>query len=180
MRVHSTKFDGSLHYRYEVQLVAWRPAMLALYLAAGTPLDSYRGRFPSRRHRLLLHWADRSYNLEVMWEEDWQPHAHYVNVATPSVWDDEVVRFVDLDLDVIWQAANNAIILDDADEFAEHQISYRYPPELVDQAWSTVHEVRQLFTAAVPPFDGRLYAWRPSATRGARLTPARRVREERV
>lgn len=164
MRVHSTKFDGSLHYRYEAELVSWWPGMLALYLAAGTPLDSYRGSFAARCHRLLLHWVDRAYNLEVVWESDWRARAHYVNVATPSVWDGEVVRFVDLDLDVIWEAASGTIILDDADEFAEHRVSYGYPLDLVDQAWNTVREVRELFSAAVPPFDGRLYAWRPGAT----------------
>lgn len=161
MRLHSTKFDGSLHYRYDVEVVARTPGMIALYLALGTPFDSYRGSFTAKRHYLLLHWSDRAYNLEVMWEADWRPRSHYVNVATPSVWDSESVRFVDLDLDVIWEAASGAIILDDADEFAEHRVRYGYPPELVNQAWDTVREVHELFRAAIPPFDGRLYTWRP-------------------
>ncbi len=163
MQVHSTKFDGSLHYRYEVDVVAHGPDMLALYFAFGRPFDSYRGSFIAGRHHLLLHWSDRAYNLQVLWEADWRPRSHYVNVATPSVWEDGTVRFVDLDLDVIWIASSGEVVLDDADEFAEHQQRYGYPPDLVDQAWDTVREVRALFKGAVPPFDGRLYAWRPGA-----------------
>ncbi|MGH8903982.1 MAG: DUF402 domain-containing protein [Egibacteraceae bacterium] len=165
MRVHSTKFDGSLHYRYDVELVAWWPGVLALYRAAGTPLDSYRGTSAARVHTLELHWADRWHNLAVSWDRHWRPREHYVNVATPSVWDSDsgIVRFVDLDLDVIWDAASDAILLDDVEEFDEHQVSYGYPPDLVDRAWEAVRDVHDLFRGAVPPFDGRLYAWRPGA-----------------
>ena len=46
------------------------------------------------------------------------------------VWDGGLVTAVDLDLDVI-RRFDGTWYVDDEDEFAEHQVSYGYPPELV-------------------------------------------------
>jgi len=158
--VASTKYDGSLHYRYALTVVSIADGALRAWAPAGTHLDSYRGSRPASRHMLHVHWIDRDYNLEVMWEPDWTPNKHYVNIALPSRWDDGTLRFVDLDLDLIWRP-DGQVVLDDADEFAEHRLRFAYPPELVDRAWAAVAEVRGLMERRVPPFDGLLYDWRP-------------------
>ncbi|MGH8906304.1 MAG: DUF402 domain-containing protein [Egibacteraceae bacterium] len=161
MRVHSTKYDGGLHYRYEAEVVARGDGLLVLYRPLGSPLDSYRGSFNARREQLSLHWTDRAYSMDIVWRADFQPHCHYVNVATPSTWHDGVVRFVDLDLDVIWPAGSDQVLLDDEDEFEEHRLAFGYPDALVERARRTAAEVQALFATRTPPFDGSLYAWRP-------------------
>ena len=68
----------------------------------------------------------------------------YVDVTTPAVWEGEVLRAVDLDLDVIrlpdplppvgsapWDvppAGPGEVFVDDEDEFAEHQVPTATPP----------------------------------------------------
>jgi len=161
--VHSTKHGGGAHYRYDltvvrddgIRLVAWGPV--------GTRMDSYRGVYTARHHMLHVHWDDRDWNLEVMWYEDWRPRSHYVNIATPSTWADGVLRFVDLDLDVI-QRADGTVILDDEDEFEDHRVTLAYPPELVARARAAATQVQALAAARAWPFDGSLYAWRPDPT----------------
>ena len=69
---------------------------------------------------------------------------HYVNIATPATWDDGTLRFVDLDLDVIWRADSGEVILDDEDEFALHQVRFGYPSDLIEQARRSGEEVREL------------------------------------
>ncbi len=159
--VHSTKYDGSLHYRYTAGVVREEPGALVLYCAPGTVYDSYRGRLLAARHSLEFLWPDRFYNLHVSWGDDWQPHNHYINIATPATWDGRVARFVDLDLDVIWRAATDEVILDDEDEFALHQVRFGYPPDLIAQAWQAADEVRALIARRAAPFDGAQYHWRP-------------------
>lgn len=169
LRVASTKwagtppaslYDGSLHYRYGLTVVSAGDGELRAWGPAGTHLDSYRGSRPASRHMLHVHWTDRDYNLEVMWRPGWAPDKHYVNVALPSTWDDGALRFVDLDLDLIWRAGG-PVVLDDEDEFDEHRLRFADPPELVERAWAAVAEVRDLMERRVPPFDGALYDWRP-------------------
>src|SRR5205823_3212754 len=74
--VHSTKYDGSLHYRYPTVVVQQDPDLLVLYGAYGIPLDSYRGQFPAIHHMLEFYWSERYYNLNIMWNRDWQPRSH--------------------------------------------------------------------------------------------------------
>ena len=90
--VHSTKYDGSLHYRYDASLVHVESDRLMIYVPPGTPIDCYRGPHIARYHSLGLLWADRPYNLEVVWHADWRPRMHYVNVATPATWNDGTIR----------------------------------------------------------------------------------------
>ena len=162
--VHSTKYDGSIHYRYSTQIVREEPGLLVLYGAIGTPLDGYRGQLIAPYHALEFYWADRFYNLNVNWYADWRPRSHYINIATPATWHDGTLRFIDLDLDVIWRAASDEVILDDEDEFALHQIRFGYPADLIEQAWRSSVEVRDLIARRVYPFDGSLHAWRPDGT----------------
>lgn len=162
--VHSTKYDGSLHYRYQARLVQSGPDLLMLYGRPGTRLDSYRGRLTAAKHSLELFWPDRFYNLIVTWNADWQPHNHYVNIATPATWHDGTLRFIDLDLDVIWRAASNEVILDDEDEFALHQQRFGYPADLIAQVWRSSEEVRAMIARRAYPFDGSLHAWRPDGS----------------
>lgn len=158
--VASTKYDGSLHYRHTMRVVDDRGDRLRVWAPAGTVFHSYRGRYAATRHFLMLHYSDRDWNLEVMWEPDWTPNKHYINIALPSTWRDGTLRFVDLDLDISWWADGTINLLDE-DEFAEHRERFGYPQWLVDRAWDAVDEVRGLISARNTPFDESLYAWRP-------------------
>lgn len=158
---HSTKYDGSLHYRRPMQLVHQDAELLVLYCSPGNPSESYRGHQITRNHSLEYYWRSRPYNLIVMWHSDWRPRMHYVNIATPATWTDQQLHFIDLDLDLIWRAESDLVELDDQDEFELHRERFGYGADLVAQAWAAVREVQDLFASRTPPFDGSLHAWRP-------------------
>lgn len=161
-RVHSTKFDGSTHYRFAAALVHESRELLALHLRAGTRLDSYRGEVVTGHHHLLLYWLDdRHHDACLVWDDAWTPVRHYVNVMTPARWDGGTLRHVDLDLDVIRDAGAESVELADRDEFEEHRARWRYPAELVARCWATVERVEELMRRRAWPFDDRLYDWRP-------------------
>ena len=163
MLMHSTKYDGSLHYRYEVQLVERSEDQLAVYSGPGTSVISYRG--PSTRVRQLLSifWLGRPFVLHAMWDAAWQPHSLYIDISTDTRWTDDVVRYIDLDLDLVLNHDSTEIILADEDEFAAHRNKFRYPATLVSQCLTAVGEVRQLLELRESPFTSDLFAWRPGA-----------------
>ena len=57
----------------------------------------------------------------------------YVDMTTVPIWDGPTVRAVDLDLDVI-RPTDGHVFVDDEDEFAEHQVAFGYPSEVVSLA----------------------------------------------
>ena len=161
MVLHTTKFDGSLHYRFPVGVVAADADMLAVYRRPGVMMQSYRGEWSSGRHLLCVYWRGRPWNLNVQWDADWAPQWHYVNIASEPSWTSEVVSAVDLDLDLILEAASATPQAVDGAEFLEHAARWNYPADLVERCLRTCAAVGRQMREARPPFDGALFAWRP-------------------
>ena len=99
----------------------------------------------------------------------------YIDIATPGEWDGTVLRAVDLDLDVIRRSATKPIsnkttppnlaagpgevFVDDEDEFAEHQVAYGYPAEVIGRAQTSCDELVESVRAGLPPYDGTHRRW---------------------
>ncbi len=77
----------------------------------------------------------------------------YVDMTTPAVLDGSAIRCTDLDLDVV-RGTTGVVMVDDEDEFAEHQVTYGYPPDVVAAAQAACDDVRRMAELRVPPFDG--------------------------
>ena len=84
--------------------------------------------------------------------------AIYVDVTTRPVRASETIEAVDLDLDVIRSRDGRVHILDE-DEFAEHQVRYGYPPEVITQARATTDALAALLAARAEPFGQTGETW---------------------
>lgn len=89
--------------------------------------------FASVTENVLLVPRDRGMTAMFYTEHPEQTFELYVDITTPPVWDGDLVTAVDLDLDVV-RLFDGSWYVDDEDEFAEHRVSYGYPPELVASA----------------------------------------------
>jgi hypothetical protein len=94
------------------------------------------------------------------------PVRTYVDMTTPPAWDDAVVRAVDLDLDVVKTDDGRGVYVDDEDEFAEHQLLFGYPPEVVQLAERSAAWVHDAVLRGLPPFDGTADGWLAQVTGG--------------
>ena len=96
----------------------------------------------------------------------------YIDISTPGRWDGDVLRAVDLDLDVIRMAIDPAgppaglvsrrpgeIFVDDEDEFAEHQVAYGYPADVIEAAQASCDRVLAAVRARQSPYDGTAQVW---------------------
>ena len=101
------------------------------------------------------------------------PTAIYVDVTDTPHWDGETVRAVDLDLpawrrgpDVV-KAWDGTLLVDDEDwaharqggEFAEHQVQYGYPPEVVDAAQRSCDDLVTAIAGDQEPWASVGHAW---------------------
>ena len=159
--LYSTKYDGSLHYRYPVIPVQRSEDHLVVYSGPGTPVESYRGSWPRTKYVLSHFWRGRSYVLHAEWDSQWKPDFLYVDIVTSVDWDNDTVRYIDLDLDLIRRHGLTEIKLDDEDEFEEHRARWNYPDALVQDCRSAVDEVRALLQREKAPFSPATFVWRP-------------------
>ena len=95
----------------------------------------------------------------------------YVDMTTPAVWQRRAgtgehgdegpeweVTMVDLDLDVVL-TREGLLFVDDEDEFAEHQVSLGYPPEVVALAEDAARTVLAAVAEGREPFATVGDAW---------------------
>ena len=159
--LHSTKFDGSLHYRYPVRTVHRSDDRLITFSSPGSPVESYRGSWTGTKHLLSTFWIGRPYVFHVRWNTGWIPEFLYTDITTGTKWNDRMVEYVDLDLDLILRHESADVHLDDEDEFEEHRVRWSYPPELVAQCREAARVVRGLLESRELPFTKALFDWRP-------------------
>ncbi|TWD83846.1 hypothetical protein FB561_5015 [Kribbella amoyensis] len=132
VRVVYRKYDGKLHWhqwmRYlgEDQYGVWLGAPAGAIAQRG---DEPEITMPAACVQLFPRdkWFTASFN-DVP-----QKTLIYCDVTTPVTFGDEEFTMVDLDLDVV-KRRDGTFYVDDEDEFAEHQVKYGYPADVVRAA----------------------------------------------
>ncbi|HJM76561.1 MAG TPA: DUF402 domain-containing protein [Dehalococcoidia bacterium] len=151
--IESTKYDGSPHYKFDATLLSHDGPLLTALVEARTVMDGYRGNVTIRTSFTALFWTDRHYNAY----QNFRPVGGrgvfvYANVGTPAQLDGDVIRWVDLDLDVFIDG-NREVTLDDVGEFEEHRERFGYPDDLVAEICAARDELLKLAHAGEYPFD---------------------------
>ncbi len=94
-----------------------------------------------------FYYSDRWYNIfEIYDRDDGQVKGWYCNVGMPAVFEDGVVSYVDLALD-LWVSANGKQTVLDEDEFEELGLT----EELSSGALNGLEELKKLFEIKNPP-----------------------------
>jgi protein associated with RNAse G/E len=150
VRVVYRKYDGGLHWHMSMRRLGEDEYGVWLGLPGGG--EARRGAEPavtfSHAQVLLVPsgaWWTASFNGRPCWTEI------YCDITTPPRWlgPDEVTA-IDLDLDVIrrWDADVSELL--DADEFADHQVRYAYPAEVIGSAVAAADWLRHAVVADEP------------------------------
>jgi len=94
-----------------------------------------------------FYYSDRWYNIfEIYDRDDGQVKGWYCNVGMPAIFEDGVVSYVDLALD-LWVSANGKQAVLDEDEFAKLDLDR----ELSAGALNGLEELKKLFEIKNPP-----------------------------
>jgi uncharacterized protein len=159
VRLVYTKYDGSLHWHQTMAYLGEDEHGVWLGTPAGS--SAQRGDEPPVffQHDIvgLLprgQWWTAVFNAEPAGTEI------YCDICTPPQWPDPgEVTMVDLDLDVMRMRADQSVLLVDEDEFAEHQLRYGYPAEVIGQARQAADWLMAAIKDGAEPFAGGYRAW---------------------
>lgn len=152
IRVVSTKYDGSLHYEYDALLLDEVGPLFRVYARQGTLVRGYRGEGGMQQGMVCLFFSDRWYNLyHNLGPVGRRGFLTYANVGTPAVLDGDVLRWVDLDVDIV--TGEGFVSVDDEDEFADHAVTMAYPEDLVRRVEATRDLLLPVARSGLFPFD---------------------------
>lgn len=151
--VRSCKYDGREHRRWPAQLLSHEGSLLVLdaYFPEEVKHDLL-GTIPSGTHSLEYYWLDRWYNVFRFGEPTGELRNYYCNVNLPPEFVDNVLSYVDLDLDILVAPDHSYQILD-AEDFEKHAKLYNYSADVRANAMRAVDELVGLIEARRFPFD---------------------------
>ncbi len=155
--VRFTKWGGGRHWEFPVTVLGVDALGVWCGAPVGTRLERPGAAFTSEFGWVTLFptgrpWAASYYDSAA------QRIAVYVDVTTPAVWTGSEVTMVDLDLDVI-VTRDGDLLLDDEDEFIEHQVTLGYPPEIVELARDSADQLMAAARAGREPFGAAADGW---------------------
>jgi protein associated with RNAse G/E len=159
VRVVYTKYDGSLHWNFSMRLLGEDEH--GVWLGADSGLVSRKGDGPDviikQPHLMLIPqgvWWTAVFNGQPASTEI------YCDIASPPRWPHPgEVTMVDLDLDVIRRRADQQVVLLDEDEFAEHQLQYGYPADVIAAAERSAAWLMAAVAARNEPFGRAPLGW---------------------
>jgi protein associated with RNAse G/E len=158
VRVVFRKYDGSLHWNFPMYRLG--EDRYGTWLGAPKDTVMWRGEeaFPATvsDHVVLFpvgEWWTAVFNAEPYKVDI------YCDVNTPPQWlSPAEVTMIDLDLDVLRERGGPVKIVDQ-DEFAEHQVRYRYPAAVIARAEAAADRLYAAISAGEEPFGEVGAAW---------------------
>lgn len=163
MRIEYTKWDGRLHWHFDADVLGEDEHGLWARVPKGRVLQ--RGdvqRVQSDGFVMLVpvagNWIAAFYTAETPGRDG---HV-YIDVTDQPRRDGDVVRAIDLDLDVI-RLPDGEVILDDEDEFKEHCTLFGYPADTISTCEATARDLLAAVTNRDEPFGIASERWRALA-----------------
>ncbi len=153
------KYDGSLHWHQTMRHLGEDEHGVWLGADAGLPMQ--RGDEPP----IVLEQASVRLIPDGVWwtatfRADPARTEIYCDIGTPPQWPSPAeVTMVDLDLDVLRLRADQRVIVVDEDEFAEHQVRYGYPADVISAAERAAAWLLDAISAKAEPFGAAYRRW---------------------
>ena len=150
--VRACKYDGRVHRSWAAQLRERRGSLIVLDAVFAEEV----------RHPLLGTIAPGTRSTEYFWTDQWYSvfrfaetsgalRNYYCNINAPAEFDDHVLRFVDLDIDVLVAPDYSYSVLD-TEEFAANATRFGYPAELCRRSAEALAELITLIETRRFPF----------------------------
>jgi len=159
VQVNYRKYDGTLHWNLRMRRLGEDEHGVWLGLPADSVMRKGDGpEVPIECAHVILFprgtWWTAVFNAPPRSTEV------YCDITTPVEWvSPDEVTMVDLDLDVIRKRPDGRTLLVDEDEFAEHQVRYGYPAEVIARAEAAGQWLLEAVKGGAEPFGKAYRPW---------------------
>ena len=151
--INSRKYDGEIHRSWKAELIEQKDSRL-----------KFVGEFDQEIKHLHLgvirrgtisyeyYWLDRWYNVFRFHEPNGDFRNFYCNINLPPKFENDVLDYVDLDIDVlVWKDFSCSIL--DLEEFEENALIFKYPAELITKTKANLAKLLYQIENRKFPFD---------------------------
>jgi protein associated with RNAse G/E len=151
--INSRKFDEKIHRSWKADFIEQRDSLLI-----------FHGEFEEEvRHSELgiirrgtisyeYYWLDRWYNVFKFFEPSGELRNFYCNLNMPPRFKNNVLDYVDLEIDVL-VSKNFEVKILDREEFEENSKLFNYSTDLIKKTFDTLDELLKIIEAREFPFS---------------------------
>jgi protein associated with RNAse G/E len=152
--VNSRKFDGRIHRSWQAELKTRRDPLLILNGKFENEIDHpHLGMIRRGTISEEFFWLDRWYSIFRFHEPEGAFRNFYCNLNMPPKFENDVLDYIDLDIDILVRENFECEILD-VDEFEENSRVYPYSDDLIAKTMETLTELQEMVRLKTFPFSG--------------------------
>jgi protein associated with RNAse G/E len=143
--VNSRKFDGTIRRSWQCELVEKHDSLLVFVGEFDADVQhSDLGRIQKGTVSYEYYWLDRWYNIFRFHEPSGELRNFYCNIGMPPKFENGVLDYIDLDIDVLAGPDLVPIVLD-REDYERNAEVFDYPADLRDKVEYTLRELLEHF-----------------------------------
>ncbi len=124
--VRVLKYDGAEYRHWNARIARCEGALIVLDAQFEYDVDHHLlGRIQTGTFTVEYYWLDRWYNVFRFLNNDGQTRLYYCNINVPPTLEDNVLTYIDLDIDILVQPDLSCQVLD-LEEFEVNAARYGY------------------------------------------------------
>ena len=151
--INSRKYDGKIHRSWKAQLLKRQNSLLILVGEFEEDIKhEHLGVIRRGTISYEFYWINRWYNIFRFHHPDGSLRNFYCNVNLPPKFKNNVLDYIDLEIDLVVQKDFSYSILD-LDEFEQNSIKFSYSQNLRQSAFSSLEKLISLVKIKSFPFD---------------------------
>lgn len=149
------KYGGKLHYEWTSAIIEHNDNYVTAYSIPGRTLI---------HHTKGKEYQYENYSFEFFPKNEWYTVCidiekngevqYYCNICMPPTFEDDVVTFVDLDIDLVNRTGTWEVI--DEDEFEQNLKHFNYPQAIIEQTIQAKERLLKKIHRQEFPFNGFL------------------------
>lgn len=164
--VNSRKYDGSLRRSWKCELLGRDDSLLTLVGEFDSHVEhADLGHIAKGTISYEYFWFDRWYNVFRFHEPSGNLRNFYCNISMPPIFADDVVDYVDLDIDILVWPDFSYVILD-REEYRVNAKAFRYSAELSANVEVALNELLDVIDTRQLPGEPADFATSMSDQRG--------------
>src|SRR5207244_5013969 len=150
--VRVLKYDGTEYRRWNAKISQHDGPLLVLDAEFEYDVQhDFLGAIESGTGTIEYYWLNRWYNIFRFMNDENDTRLYYCNINMPPSLKDNVLTYVDLDIDILVQPDFSYQVLD-LDEFESNARRYDYSEEVKSEAQTAVDELVSMIVTGQFPF----------------------------
>ena len=153
--IKSRKFDNKINKSWTADLIKKENSLLVfLGIFELEVKHNFLGVIRPGTISYEYYWLDKWFNVFRFHEPDGEFRNFYCNINMPPTFENGILDYIDLDIDVIVWKDFSPIILDQ-DEFKENTFTYNYPDNILLKTKAAIDELLTTIEDRNFPFDSQ-------------------------